>query len=67
MTELQAELLIRQLARIEKLEERVEALKAALREIVKETSYNSAPIKTPQPLDDIWLIATAALAPETDK
>jgi phosphatidylserine/phosphatidylglycerophosphate/cardiolipin synthase-like enzyme len=40
---------------------RIEALEAALREIVEECSYQSVPIKTPRSTEDIFLIARAAL------
>jgi hypothetical protein len=48
--------------KIEKLEERVEALKAALREIADLIDSEAG-----EPLDDAIEIAGAALAPEQDK
>jgi len=63
MTELQAEILLKQAARIEVLEERVEALKAALREIATMDPENIR-------ADDLGRaarIAAAALAPEQDR
>lgn len=52
---------------LQEAHDRIEALEAALREIVAECSYQSVPIKTPQSTEDIFRIASAALDKEAEK